>query len=42
MSVQEALAWVRERSSVLQQRGAAAFKRAWGVAAPAGRSRLAL
>jgi hypothetical protein len=36
MSVQEALAWVRERSSVLQQRGAAAFKRVWEAAAPTG------
>jgi uncharacterized protein YjbI with pentapeptide repeats len=36
MSVQEALGWFKERSSVLQQRGAAAFKRVWEAAAPTG------
>jgi hypothetical protein len=29
-------AWLRERYSVLQQRGAAAFHRVWRAAAPAG------
>ena len=33
-------AWFRERYSMLQQQGAAAFHRAWGAAAPAGRQGL--
>jgi hypothetical protein len=32
--------WVRERCSMLQQRGVAAFQRARGAAAPAGRQGL--
>lgn len=32
--------WFRERYSMLQQQGAAAFHRAWGAAAPAGRQGL--
>jgi hypothetical protein len=28
--------WFRERCSVFQQRGSAAFHRVWGAAAPAG------